>query len=444
MKKLTGDRLETQFKDFKPALNAVEAFEEAQRCINCYDAPCITACPTGIDIPKFIRRIGSNHVKGAAKTILDSNIFGLSCAECCPVETLCEGACVYNDLNHKPITIGKLQRFAIETAYDANMEFYKPGKPSGKRVALIGAGPASFAAAHELRIQGHETTIFEKSEIAGGLNTTGIAPYKMRAEVSLREIERIMKMGVKVEYGKELGRNLELDKLVKDYDAVFLGLGLGADSPKDAKGPASPRIIGAVEFIAKLKTSPTAELAWLKKVRSAMVIGGGNTALDACRELKGLGVEHVVVSYRRGEANMSGYAHEFKWARQEGVEFWFHTLPTVVETTGSPGNESVKVTLNRTRVTEAGKVETLEEISPFTADLVLVATGQSKLESLFAKTAGLKFEKGRLVVDAKTGRTGHAKIYAGGDLANGGMEVVNGVAEGKRAALAMHEGFTHG
>ena len=440
MKKLTSDRFETQFKDFKPALNGVEAFEEAQRCINCYDAPCIKACPTGIDIPKFIRRIGSNHVRGAAKTILDSNIFGLSCAECCPVETLCEGACVYNDLNHKPITIGKLQRFAIETAYDANMEFYKPGKASGKRVALVGAGPASFAAAHELRIHGVEATIFEKSEIAGGLNTTGIAPYKMRAEVSLREIERIMKMGVKVEYGKELGRNLQLEQLVKDFDAVFLGLGLGADSRIDAKGPASPRIMGAVDFIAKLKTGPASDLAWLKKVRTALVIGGGNTALDACRELKGLGVGHVVVSYRRGEADMSGYVHEFKWARQEGVDFWFYTLPTGVEAAG----DGVKVALNRTKVTSAGKVETLEEMAPLTADLVLVATGQAKLESLLAQTAGLKFEKGRLVVDAKTGRTGHAKIYAGGDLANGGMEVVNGVAEGKRAALAMHEGFTHG
>ncbi|MBI3555169.1 MAG: FAD-dependent oxidoreductase [Deltaproteobacteria bacterium] len=325
-KRLNSDRLETQFKDFKPALDRAEATEEAQRCINCFDAPCIKACPTGIDIPKFIRRIGSNHVQGAAKTILDSNIFGLSCAECCPVETLCEGACVYNDLNHKPITIGKLQRFAIETAYDASMEFYKPGKASGKKVALLGAGPASFAAAHELRIHGHEAVIFEKSEIAGGLNTTGIAPYKMRAEVSLREVERILKMGVKVEYGKELGRNVDLNKLVQEYDAVFLGLGLGADSKFDAAGADHPRVTGAVDFIAKMKTCQASELAWMKNVKTALVIGGGNTALDACRELKGLGVEQVVVSYRRGEAEMSGYKHEFKWARQEGVDFWFHTL----------------------------------------------------------------------------------------------------------------------
>ncbi len=441
-KKLTSDRIETQFTDFKPALSQTEAYEEAQRCINCYDAPCIKSCPTGIDIPKFIRRIGTNHVKGAAQTILDSNIFGLSCAECCPVETLCEGACVYNDLNHKPITIGKLQRFAIETAYDAKMEFYKPGKATGKRVALVGAGPASFAAAHELRIHGHEAVIFEKSDIAGGLNTTGIAPYKMKAEVSLREIERIMKMGVKVEYGKELGRNLQLEQLVKDYDAVFLGMGLGADSRPVPANANLPRVFGAVDFIAKMKTAPASELAWLKQVKTALIIGGGNTALDACRELKGLGVGHVVVSYRRGEDEMSGYRHEFKWARQEGVEFWFNTLPGSVE----QASEGVQVTLKRTRVDANHKVQLVPDVPSltFTSDLVLVATGQEKLETLLSKMSGLQFEAGCLVVDAKTSRTGHPKIYGGGDLTNGGTEVVYAVAEGKRAALAMHEGFTHG
>ncbi|MBI3542750.1 MAG: FAD-dependent oxidoreductase [Deltaproteobacteria bacterium] len=441
MKKLSTERLETQFADFKPRLNAVEATEEANRCINCFDAPCIKACPTGIDIPKFIRRIGAGHVEGAAKTILDSNVFGLSCAECCPVELLCEGGCVYNKLNHKPITIGKLQRFAIEHAYDHGIEFYKAGKPSGRKVALVGAGAASFAAAHELRLHGHETTIFEKSELAGGLNTNGIAPYKMRADTSLREIERIMNLGVQVKYGMELGRNLTVDELLTSHDAVFLGLGLGPDSRLDVAGvDKNPRVLGAVDFIARMKLAPKAELAWLKDVHVALVVGGGNTALDACRELRGLGVKHVVVSYRRGEEDMSGYKHEFKWARQEGVDFWFGTLPTAFEATGN----TQKVTLTRTKVDAQGKVALGTEKMTLDTQLVLVATGQAKLESLLSKTPGLKFEKGKLVVDAKTGRTGNAKIFAGGDLANGGMEVVNAVAEGKRAARAIHEGFTHG
>jgi glutamate synthase (NADPH/NADH) small chain len=420
--KLNAERLETRFNDFKPALDPTEAFAEAQRCINCFGAPCISACPTGIDIPKFIRRIGSGHVKGAAKTILDSNIMGLSCAQSCPVEVLCEGACVYNDLDGKPISIGKLQRFAVEYAYAKDIEFYKPGKATGKRVALIGAGPASLACAHELRIAGHETVIFEKADVPGGLNTSGIAPYKMKADVSLREIERVLKMGVKIEYGMELGRNLKLDDLAREYDAVFLGLGLGPDSRLEAQGANSPRVMGAVDFIAKLKTAAPSELAWMAKVKAALVVGGGNTALDACRELKGLRIPRVVVSYRRGDAEMSGYKHEFKWAKQEGVEFWFHTQVSKFEE-GTGG--ALKVTF--------ASGPTLD------ADLVLLAIGQSKLETLLKGVAGLAFEKGKLVVDAKTGRTGHQKIWAGGDLANGGMEVVNAVAEGKRAAKAMNE-----
>jgi glutamate synthase (NADPH/NADH) small chain len=435
--RLRQDRLENEFGDYKIPLNAAEAFDEAQRCIHCYGAPCIKACPTGINIPQFIKRIGAGHVKGAAKTILDSNILGLSCAQACPTEVLCEGACVYNELDGKPISIGKLQRFAVEYAYNNDIEYYKPGKPSGKRVALIGAGPASLACAHELRKHGHEAVIFEKGIVAGGLNTNGIAPYKMKAAVSLREIERVERMGVRIEYGKELGKQVTLEKLVEEYDAVFLGLGLGPDSRLDVPGADHPRVSGAVEFIARLKTGDARELSWLKQAKSALIVGGGNTALDACREMKWLDVSQVVVSYRRGEEDMSGYAHELKAARQEGVELWFHTLPTAIERAG----ERLNVRLARTRV-EGGKVVTTGESQTLAVDLVLVATGQAKLESILGGVKGLAFEKGRLKVDPKTGRTGHGKIYAGGDLANGGMEVVNAVAEGKRAALAInHELF---
>jgi glutamate synthase (NADPH/NADH) small chain len=438
--KLAPQRGESGFKDYKQALDDHEAASEASRCIGCYEAPCISACPTGINIPQFISRIANGNVTGAARTILSSNVLGLSCAQSCPTEVLCEGACVYNTLDKKPITIGRLQRYAVETAYEKGARFFEAGQATGRRVALVGAGPASLACAHELRRRGHEAVIFEKADLPGGLNTYGIAPYKMKADVSLREIEEVAALGVQFQYGRELGRNLELAKLVAEYDAVFLGLGLGPDSRLDAPGADQPLVRGAVDFIAHLKTADARELAGLRHIPAALVVGGGNTALDACRELKGLGVPRVVVSYRRGEEEMSGYRHETKAARQEGVEFRFHTLPTAFEMLPGGG---LRARLQETKV-EGGTVKLTDRSTDLEVGLVLVATGQSKLEKLLAGVAGVTFEKGRLRVDEKTGRTGHAKVYGGGDLANGGKEVVNAVAEGKRAAIAIDEAFRNG
>lgn len=430
---LEKDRLELALDDYKPALNAMEAETEANRCINCYGAPCINACPTGINIPQFISRIASDNVMGAAKTILDSNILGHSCANACPTEVLCEGACVYNSLNKKAIQIGRLQRFAVEQAYSEGKRFYTAGEPTGKKIALVGAGPASLACAHELRKQGHEAVVFEKSKLPGGLNTSGIAPYKMKAQTSLREIEEILALGVRIEYEKELGRDFTLATLLKEYDAVFLGLGLGSDSRIEFEGSDLPAVRGAVEWIAEMKltaSSLSATSQSLSTLRTALVVGGGNTALDACRELKKLGVPRVIVSYRRGESDMSGYVHELKAARQEGVEFWFHTLPARFESKKSGLRAQLKKT-----------APGIEETMDMDTDLVLMATGQSKLQNLLCEApefqAVFKFEKGVLQTDPATGRTGHPRIFAGGDLSNGGKEVVNAVAEGKLAALSI-------
>jgi len=437
-------RLEEDFQDFKAGLNEIEAETEANRCIHCYEAPCIQACPTAINIPQFIGRIGSGNTLGAAKTILESNILGHSCALSCPTEVLCEGACVYHHLNHKPIMIGRLQRFAVEHAYKTGAKFFVPGEPTGKRVALIGAGPASLACAHELRRLGHEATVYEKSALPGGLNSYGIAPYKMKTGVSLVEIEQIATLGVQFKFGEELGRTFQLSELVDSYNAVFLGLGLGPDSHPPIPGDDHPRVRGAVEFISQLKTLPSASLNWVRELRSALVVGGGNTALDACRELKGLGIPSVRVSYRRGQAEMSGYLHEFKSALQEGVEFHFNTVP--VSFTSRTEN-SIQVEFSQTRITHDGSITVVPTGSFVEVELVLFATGQSnfsKSKNLFAEIPGLEFDRGKLKIDPNTGQTGNPKIFSGGDLTNGGKEVVNAVSDGKRAAHGIHEVLIHG
>lgn len=430
MPHLPPNRSEAVFADKKPPYDANQAAVEANRCLFCHDAPCIKACPTGIDIPGFIRKIATENVRGSARTILESNILGQSCARVCPVEVLCVGDCVYNDLHLPPIQIGKLQRYATDTAAERGWSFFSAGPDTGKHVACVGGGPASLAAAHRLRRFGHRVTIYEARDVLGGLNTTGIAPYKLPAEDSAAEAARVLEIGgIHVKTGVAVGRDVTLQSLVDGHDAVFLGLGLGPDTLLSTMPPGA---MGAVEWIEKMKLG-TVDLS---AVRRALVVGGGNTAIDAVRELLGLGVSRVMMVYRGTEAGMSGYAHEWAAAKLEGALAAWKTAPLGFSTRDGrvDGLRAIKVDEHKQPV--AGSEHVIE------AELVLVAIGQSKLGQL-TEGLGLELDRGRLVV-GEGGRTRHAKVFAGGDCANGGKEVVNAVAEGRDAAVAIHGLLTGG
>ncbi len=418
-------RSEAVFDDFKPAYTTGQALAEANRCLYCSDAPCIQACPTGIDIPEFIRKIATDNVKGSARTIFEANILGMSCARVCPVEVLCVGDCVYNHMGVPPIQIGKLQRYSTDVAYAEGWTFFEAGEDTGKRVALVGAGPASLACAHALRRMGHGCTIFEKRAVVGGLNTTGVAPYKMKADRSQDEVDWVLSIGgVELKTGVEVGRDVTFADLERDFDAVFVGFGLGPDGwLPDCEGIAG--IHGAVDFIERFKLGEVD----LDGVERALVIGGGNTAVDAVRELKGLGVPRVAMVYRGTEAGMSGYAHEWQAAKLENIEAIWQTQPTGFAR-GDDGLAVDAVKLDEKKRPIEGSAHRLP------ADLVLLAIGQGKLGELIAGLDGVRLDRGRLVVDAH-GYTGRPGYYAGGDAANGGKEVVNAAAEGKAAARAI-------
>ena len=436
MARIDDSRSECVFDDFKGPLTPEQAVIEANRCLYCHDAPCVTACPTAIEIPEFIRKISTGNLKGSAKTILEANIHGMSCARVCPVEVLCVGACVHNHQGVPPIQIGKLQRYATDVAYDQGWRFFEAGAATGKSVALVGAGPASLACAHELRRFGHACTIYDKRAVVGGLNTTGVAPYKMRADRSLDEVEWILGIGgIDVRTGVEVGREPSWAELEAQHDAIFLGFGLGVDTPLDIPGEELSSIYGAVDFIERMKLAKVA----VSSVRNAVVIGGGNTALDTVRELLGLGARTVTLLYRGTEAAMSGYAHEWEAARIDGARALWQAQP--VEFLGKDRVEGVRcLRVDDDKRPVAGTEFDVE------ADLVLIAIGQAKLGGLVGALPGLRVDRGRIVVD-EHGYCGRPKYWAGGDCANGGKEVVNASAEGKRAARAIHqmfEGADHG
>lgn len=441
--RLPAGRLEERFAEKKPLYNTSEAVAEANRCLYCVDAPCIKACPTAIDIPTFIRKIATGNVKGAARTILTQNLLGESCGQVCPVEVLCAGACVYNEWDREPIKIGRLQHYAVREGLAQRRDLFTLAPESGRKVALVGAGPASIAAAGWLALAGHRAVIFEKKAIAGGLNTLGIAPYKMKAEGALDEIAWVLDLaqgrveiraGVEIVAGAAGAGQVSAGDLLRDYDAVFLGLGLGADSTLGVPGEDGPGVVGATAFIERLKSDASLSIEGVKR---AIVVGGGNTALDALHELALLGADTTMV-YRRSRAEMPGYAHELDGARVDGGRMLEDRVPVAVIREGD------KLKALRVAPAAGGKrKDGPEEDLP--ADLIVVAIGQSRATQVAQAFAGVALDaKGRVIVDPATHRTGNAKVYSGGDCVNGGKEVVNAVAEAKVAVRAMCAAFSEG
>ena len=424
------EQLRARFSELKPALTAQAAVIEADRCLNCFDAPCTAACPTHIDVPGFIKRIASGNLRGSALRILDANILGASCARVCPVDVLCEGACVLPRQNRKPIQIGQLQRRAMD-AFWASGEAVPVAAPGTHklRVACIGGGPASLACAAELCRQGARATVIERRELPGGLNTYGVAEYKLRAADSVHEVEMIRRLGVEFRCGLEVDSAAALVALEAEFDFIFLGLGLGAMQRLNIPGEDAEGVMNALELIAAYKTGHLRELHG-----TVVVVGAGNTAIDAANAARRLGADTVYMLYRRSESDMSAFDFEYEHAKQEGVQFLWRRQPVAIGQ-----GEHGRLILETVQAREAdGKIEVIPDSqSAIACDLVVPAIGQSPLTQILQELRGVQARDGKIVADRVTGQTGNPRYYAGGDCVNGGREVVDAVAGGKRAARAM-------
>ncbi len=416
------------FSDLHPALDAHEARVEADRCYFCHDAPCMTACPTAIDIPMFIRQISTGNPLPAARTIFSQNILGGMCARVCPTETLCEEACVRETAEGNPVKIGELQRYATDAAMAAGRQFFKRARSTGRKVAVVGAGPAGLACAHRLAMHGHAVTIFEAKKKAGGLNEYGIAAYKATDGIAQAEVDYVLKIGgITVVHGKALGRNLSLDTLLAGHDAVFLGIGLGGVNALGAKGEEASE--AAVDFIETLRQAK--DVARVPVGRRVVVIGGGMTAIDAAVQARLLGAEEVTIAYRRGPGEMgaSGFEQQLATANGVTIRHWVRPEKVVAKAGKVTGIVLEGTAMKRGKLEGTGEKLTLE------ADQVFRAIGQTLVAD---SAAGVTIADGRIAVDAEF-RTSNPKVWAGGDCVRAGEDLtVTSVAQGRDAAESIH------
>jgi dihydropyrimidine dehydrogenase (NAD+) subunit PreT len=424
------------FADAHAPLNRTQALIEAERCYYCFAAPCQTACPTGIDIPAFIQRVAQDNVRGAAEAILTANPLGGMCARVCPTEVLCEQACVRNTNESKPVEIGLLQRYAVE-GYFANAgarPLFERATPTGRRVAVVGAGPAGLAAAHGLARRGHEVTLFDAAPKLGGLNEYGLATYKVAGGFAQREIDWLLSIGgITPRLNCRLGRDITLDGLLAQFDAVFLGLGLAGVNALGIAEPALPGLRHAVDFIAELRQSAPEIVPVGRRV---VVIGGGMTAVDAAVQSKLLGAEAVTMLYRRGPESLSASLHEQQWAQTHGVTIRCWARPLAVEAAGGVlrGMRFAATRLEGGQLVDTGEQFFIE------ADMVLRAIGQSYRPE--AAGAAIELQGGRIRTDEQF-RTSVARVWAGGDCRYGGRDLtVEAVEHGKRAAESIHAALT--
>ena len=436
--RLSRKEIDRNFFDLHPPLDHHEALVAADRCYFCHDAPCMTACPTSIDIPMFIRQIATGNVKGSAKTIFDQNILGGMCARVCPTETLCEQVCVRETAEGKPVKIGELQRYATDHAMHQGIQFYKRAKASGKKIAVVGAGPAGLACAHRLAMHGHAVTLLEGRKKPGGLNEFGIAAYKTVDGFAQAEVDYVTAIGgIDIQYGKKLGQQIHLADLAQKYDAVFLGMGLSGVNALGLKGKEPDGVEDAVDFIAELRQAK--DKSKIPVGRRVVVIGGGMTAIDCAIQAKLLGAEDVTICYRRGQEQMNASEYEQELATSKGVTIRHWLQPAKLR---SKGGRITGIELEYTRLAK-GKLEGTGEKLKLEADQVFRAIGQKLTpKHLNGSGAGIALEKGRIKVDGE-GRTSMKGVWAGGDCTNSGEDLtVAAVAQGRDAAESIHRALS--
>ncbi|HXX44845.1 MAG TPA: NAD(P)-dependent oxidoreductase [Candidatus Acidoferrales bacterium] len=435
--KLSPEQYERNFADISPAMTHQQAVTEASRCLYCFDAPCTIACPTHIDVPAFIKKISTGNLRGSAREILSANILGHSCGRVCPTEVLCEGACVMHEKGESPIEIGRLQRYAVDYVLEKNIQLFQAGAPNGKGVACIGSGPASLACASELTKWGYDVVVYDRNEQPGGLNTYGIAAYKSRATDSVREADLVEQLGVKFCQEIEVGRDVTFADLEAQFDAVFIGVGLGETWALNLPGENLHGVYGAIEFIEKTKTLPFQEVEVGRRVAC---IGAGNTAIDVVTAARRLGAEAVYLIYRRGEPEMPAFAYEYELAKRDGVSFLWQTQPVRVL-----GEKGVVTGLECVR-TELGTPDARGRRHPapvtgtefkLDVDMVVRAVGQKPATEFLKQIKGVEIDSDGTVKINDRHQTGHLKFFAGGDCVNGGKEVVDAVADGMAAAQGI-------